>query len=326
MSSSGSFRGMLGAARDHSFSFLKQHGPLLVGLAVLYIFFSVMHERFSAERNLKNILEQITINALLASGMTFVILLRGIDLSVGSTLAFAEMTAVFVAVHTGSFLAGALGGLGAGAAVGCLNGALVAFGRLPPFIVTLATMSIARGLAFMYTLENWGEPLSIPEDQAFFRSLARYQIPCLLAAFVACGFLLRRTRFGHYVYAIGGSREAARFTGLPIRRVEFSVYLLSGLLAGVAGIIQASLLWAANPNDGQMFELRAIAAAVIGGASFTGGVGTLTGTALGAVIMGVLGNGMNLLGYHFSVQHLVTGVVIVLAVSLDVLRRRGREE
>lgn len=306
--------------------YAKQHLPLVAALALLGLFFSLSHPNFLSTGNLQNILEQITVNALLAFGMTFVILLGGIDLSVGSNVAFSGITAVFIAVHTGSLPLALAGGLAAGAAIGAFNGALVAFAGMPPFIVTLASMSIARGLAFVYTQTNWGEPLYIPESQVAFRSLANHQITFLVAFLVLCWFLLRRTRFGHYVYAIGGNREAARFAGIATRRVEFLVYVLSGTMAAVAGVINASLLWSADPNAGQMFELSAIAAVVVGGASFTGGVGTLTGTTIGAMVIGVLGNGLNLLGYHFSTQHMVKGLVIVLAVSLDVIRRRGRRE
>jgi ribose transport system permease protein len=167
--------------------------------------------------------------------MTFVILLGGIDLSVGSTMAFAGLTAVYLLQATGQFFAAVSGALGAGLAVGLVNGGLITYARLPPFIVTLGTMSVVRGLAYLYTSRNWGEPLYVDAGQTAFRAIADYQVPALAVAFVLCGFLLRSTRFGHYVYAIGGNREAARFTGLPIEAVEISAYALAGALAGAAG-------------------------------------------------------------------------------------------
>ena len=269
-------------------------------------------------------LEQVTIYALLAFGMTFVILTGGIDLSVGSVVALAGMTSVWFTSATGSFGLGGAAGIAAALAIGAINGALVAFARLPPFIVTLGTMSIARGLAYVYTWENWGEPLYIDKSQVHFRNLANHQILFLVVFFSAALVLLHFTRFGHYTYAIGGNREAARFTGLPVRRTEFSVYLLTGGLAGAAGILNASLIYSADPSAAYMYELHAIAAVVVGGTSFTGGVGNLFGTLIGAVLLGVLSNGLNLLNVHFSTQHMVKGIVIILAVLIDALRRRGR--
>lgn len=303
---------------------MKHLISLGVALIALVCLFAALQPNFLTASNSVNVLEQITINSLLAFGMTFVILTGGIDLSVGSVVAFAGMTSVFFAAETGSFSVGVAAGIAAALGIGALNGGLVAFARLPPFIVTLGTMSIARGLAYVYTWENWGEPLYIDESQELFRSLANYQVVFLLVFFVTALVLLHFTRFGHYTYAVGGNREAARFTGISVRRTEFSVYLLTGGLAGAAGVLNASLLWSADPSAGHMYELNAIAAVVVGGTSFTGGVGNLVGTLIGAVLLGVLSNGLNLLNVHFSTQYMVKGMVIILAVLLDALRRRGR--
>lgn len=303
---------------------MKHLVSLGAALFVLIFLFSQLNANFLTQANGLNVLEQITINSLLAFGMTFVILLGGIDLSVGSVVALSGVTSVFVTTFTGSSALGLASGVAAGACVGLCNGLFIGVAGLPPFIVTLGTMSIARGLAFVFTWENWGAPLDIDESHTALRALADYQIVFLLTVFIFSLVLLYQTRFGHYVFAIGGNREAARFTGLRITQTETLVYVLSGSFAGVAGVINASLLWSADPSSGQMYELNAIAAVVVGGTSFTGGIGNLFGTLLGAMLIGVLGNGLNLLGVHFSMQHMVKGAVIIFAVLVDVLRRRGR--
>ena len=198
---------------------------------------------------------------------------------------------------------------------------------MPPFIITLAMMLIVRGAAFRF---NEGRPLPAPTNAESFFALGTARLggwlptPVIFmtAAFVLTAVLLHRTRFGQHLYAIGGNREAARFTGIPLARNETAVYLLSAVFAGVAGIIQASQLFSGEPSAGQGFELNAIAAVVVGGTSFTGGVGSIPGTLLGAVIIGILDKGLNQAGVHFSLQYIVKGVVILGAVFIDARRRR----
>jgi len=234
--------------------------------------------------------------------------------------------AVAVLGH-GGFAAGILAALGTAAMFGAINGLCAARTSMPPFIITLATMLVARGAALRF---NEGRPLPVHDSERLFLALgnARFlgvlPMPVLLmvAAFALSALLLHRTRFGQHLYAIGGNREAARFTGIQLARHEVIVYVICSVLAGVAGIIHASQLYSAEPASGQGFELNAIAAVVVGGTSFTGGIGTMRGTLLGAIIIGILDKGLNQAGIHFSLQYIVKGLVILAAVYLDVRRRR----
>jgi len=196
---------------------------------------------------------------------------------------------------------------------------------MPPFIVTLATMLVARGAALRF---NQGRPMHIPDTQTLFLALGNGRlfgaipvpVVVMLMLFAATAILLHRSQFGQHLYAIGGNREAARFTGIAVARVETTAYVLGSLLAGCAGLIHASQLYSAEPSSGAMFELHAIAAAVVGGTSFTGGCGTIYGTLLGACIIGILDKGLNQAGVHFSFQYIIKGLVILVAVYLDVCR------
>jgi ribose transport system permease protein len=205
---------------------------------------------------------------------------------------------------------------------------------MPPFIITLAIMLIARGLALRF---NEGRPIAVPESQQAFLALGNARVlgivpelvmvmvMVMVAAIVVTAVLLHRTRFDQHLYAIGGNREAARYTGIPIARNVIAVYVAYSLLAGIAGMIHASQLYSAEPGSGQNFELIAIAAVVVGGASFAGGVGTMPGTFLGAIIIGILDKRLNQAGVHFSLQCIVRGLVILSAVYLDVQRRSRRQ-
>jgi len=281
-----------------------------------------------------DLMQQISVNAIIAFGMTLTIMIGGIDLSVGALLALVGTTTVYTLtigggeVQTPAGLALALAaGLGVAAAFGAFNGVCAAKTRMPPFIITLATMFVARGAALRF---NEGRPMRIPDGQSVFLAIGnsrlfdRIPLPVIimLVAFVFAAVLLHRTRFGQHVYAIGGNREAARFTGIPLARTIITVYIICGLLTGVAGMIHTSQLYSAEPGSGIMFELNAIAAAVVGGTSFTGGIGTMHGTLIGAVIIGILDKGLNQAGVHFSLQYVVKGLVVLAAVYIDV-RRRG---
>jgi ribose transport system permease protein len=210
---------------------------------------------------------------------------------------------------------------------GGFNGACAARTPMPPFIITLATMQIARGAALRF---NEGRPISVPDSAGAFLALGNERlfgvvpIPVLLmaGAFALSWVLLHQTRFGQHLYAIGGNREAARLVGIPLARHETAVYVLCSLFAGLSGLIHASQLYAAEPGSGQGFELNAIAAVVVGGTSFTGGIGSIPGTLLGAVIIGILDKGLNQAGVHFSLQSIVKGTVILAAVYADVRRAR----
>jgi ribose/xylose/arabinose/galactoside ABC-type transport system permease subunit len=291
------------------------------GLVGLCLLLTALTPHFLTVSNLLNVMEQTSINAVIAVGMTFVILSGGIDLSVGSVLALAGVL-MASALQAGVPLPVALlVGLAAGAACGLVNGMLVTLGRLAPFIATLGMMSVARGLALLYTN---GRPVSGFDPS--FRTLATGRVALIpvavlvtLAVYVVAHFVLARTRFGRYVYAIGGNEEATRLSGVPVRFHKAMVYALSGLMAGLAAALLTARLNSAQPIAGIMYELDAIAATVIGGTSLLGGSGSVGGTLIGALIMGVLRNGLNLLGISSFLQQVVIGLVIVGAVLVDSL-------
>lgn len=304
--------------------------PLLAAWALILGLFQawVPEGRFLTPANLLDLSQQVSINAILAAGLTLVILIGGIDLSVGAVVALSGVVAVAALPSAGT--AGAIAaGLGAGLAVGALNGAFASRTAMPPFIITLGTMLAARGAALRF---NEGRPLPIPPSAEGFLALGNariagwlpFPVVLMLAVFAVGSVLLHRTRFGQHLYAIGGNREAARFTGIRVARHEFAVYAACGALAGLAGMVHASQLYSAEPGSGQGFELNAIAAVVVGGTSFTGGIGTMPGTLLGAAIIGTLDKGLNQAGVHYSLQYVIKGAVILAAVWLDVRGRRGR--
>jgi ribose transport system permease protein len=309
-------------------SSVKALAPLLAAVVVLLGVFRIWVPPFLAADNLLDLAQQISINAILAFGMTLVILIGGIDLSVGAVVALVGTITVWLLPQFGGAVS-VPAGLAAAALFGAVNGVCAARTAMPPFIITLATMLIARGAALRF---NEGRPIPVPSSAEWFLAIGNarlfgvFPLPVLLmaAAFAASAVLLHRTRFGQHLYAIGGNREAARFTGIPLARNETTVYVLCSLFAGLAGMINASQLYSAEPGSGQNFELSAIAAVVVGGTSFTGGVGSVPGTLLGAIIIGILDKGLNQAHVHFSLQYIVKGVVILGAVFLDVQRRASR--
>jgi ribose transport system permease protein len=304
----------------------RQFGTV-IGLVVLCAVLWILTPHFLTVSNLLNVAEQTSINAVVAVGMTFVILSGGIDLSVGSIVALSGV-ALGTALQGGQplFVAVPLA-LVVGLACGLANGALISWGGLPPFIVTLGTMSIARGAALLFTE---GRPVSGFEPS--FRVIATGRVgfipaPVIVMAlvYVVAHFVLTRTTFGRYVYAIGGNEEATRLSGVPVRFHKTMIYGVSGLMSAIAAVLLTARLNSAQPIAGINYELDAIAATVIGGTSLMGGEGTLGGTLVGALIMGVLRNGLNLLGVSSFLQQIVIGGVIVVAVLLDtVLKRKHR--
>lgn len=302
---------------------LARYGIVLAFL-VLCLVLSFASPYFLTTKNLLNVLLQTSINLVIAIGMTFVITSGGIDLSVGSIVAVAGMVmADIVSRDLGLGLAVFLALL-VGTLCGWLNGMLITRLRLPPFIVTLGTMSMLRGVALIY---NDGKPLyGLPQKELKVISgdLASIPIPVIIALVVAvlAHFVLRNTVIGEYTTAIGGNEETARLSGIDVRRFKVIIYSISGLMCGLAGVILTARLSAAEPIAGVMYELDAIAATVMGGTSLTGGEGTVFGTIIGALLMGVLRNGLNLLNIQSYYQQLVIGGVIVLAVAVDKLRKR----
>lgn len=301
---------------------LLHHGRqlgTLVGLLLLVAAFTALSPYFLTPSNLLTIVQQTSINAIIAVGMTFVIITAGIDLSVGSILAFAGVVMASALQADWPVPVALLVGLIVGSVCGLVNGALVTLGRLPPFIATLGMMSIARGGALMFTR---GRPISGFDDG--FRSLATGRIlfapaPTLimLGVYAIAHLLLTRTRFGLYTYAIGGNEQATHLSGINVRFHKTLVYVLSGLTSGIAAVILTARLNSAQPIAGFTYELDAIAATVIGGTSLMGGQGTLVGTLIGALIMGVLKNGLNILNVSSFLQQVIIGSVIILAVLVD---------
>jgi ribose transport system permease protein len=302
-------------------------GPLLI-LVILVALLSALSPVFATTENLGNVLAQSAVIAVLAIGQLLVILTRGIDLSVGSTLALSSVVGALVFSSTNGGLLTILAMLGAGIVVGAVNGLVFVFGRLPhPFIITLATLSVARGAALGL---SGGQPLSGMPD--IVQTLGGGSIGWLpystfLVALVAVGaaVLLARMVWGRWIYSVGGNPDGARRVGIPRSWVIVSVYVMSGLLAGVAAIITSGRLNAGSPTFGDLAELDSIAAVVIGGASFLGGRGHVGHALVGALMIGVIRNGMNLLDIQAYIQLIVIGVVIVVAVESDVVRGRMEE-
>lgn len=297
----------------------------LSALVVLVVAMSLLSGDFLTTQNLLNVGIQAAVTAILAFGVTFVIVSAGIDLSVGSVAALSATVLAWSATSAGVpvVLAVVLAIL-TGIACGFVNGALVSYGKLPPFIATLAMLSIARGLSLVI---SQGSPIAFPDSVSRLGDTLGGWLPVPVLVMIAMGLVtalvLGRTFIGRSMYAIGGNEEAARLSGLRVKRQKIVIYALSGLFAAVAGIVLASRLVSAQPQAAQGYELDAIAAVVIGGASLAGGVGKASGTLIGALILAVLRNGLNLLSVSAFWQQVVIGVVIALAVLLDTLRRKA---
>lgn len=313
--------------RQDFFSHYGRQLGTLSGLLGLIVVLWILTPHFLTVSNLLNVAQQATIIAIIAVGMTFVIITGGIDLSVGSVLAFAGVV-MASALHSGVPLPLALLiGLGVGLLCGVINGLLITIGRLPPFIATLGMMSVARGAALMFTE---GRPISGFSEG--FRSIATgeiLRIPApvviMIVVYLIAHFVLKRTKLGRYTYAIGGNEEAALLSGINVRLNKTMVYGIAGLLSGLAAILLTARLNSAQPIAGMSYELDAIAATVIGGTSLLGGEGTVSGTLIGALIMAVLRNGLNLLSVSSFFQQVVIGSVIIFAVLIDMaLKRRGK--
>jgi len=305
---------------------LRRYSVLLILLAIGLVF-TLGSDRFLTPSNLMNIALQTSIIAIIAIGMTFVILTAGIDLSVGSVVALCGALAAGIAVkqELGTFVGIGLA-LAAGAAVGLVSGLLIVKGKMPPFVATLSMLAIARGLTLVYTQ---GRPIAGIDER--FIALGSGEtlgianpVIIMVIIFVIAFVVLRSTRFGNYVYATGGNEEVSRLAGVRTSNVKLSVYVISGVLAAVGGILLVGRLWSAQPNAAIGLELDAIAAPVLGGVSLFGGVGSVGGAVVGAFILGILSNGLNLMGVPSFWQQVIKGVVLILAVTLDVATKRRR--
>ncbi|GGA46278.1 ribose ABC transporter permease RbsC [Paenibacillus physcomitrellae] len=295
-------------------------GPLL-GLIILVIIVSVLNPSFLEPLNILNMLRQVSINALIAFGMTFVILTGGIDLSVGSILALSSAFIANLMVSGLDPVLAIIVGCLAGGVMGAVNGLMITKGKMAPFIATLATMTIFRGLTLVYTN---GNPITGLGDSMAFQLFGRgYQfgipVPAvtMIITFAILWVVLHKTSFGRKTYAIGGNEKAARVSGIKVSRVKIMIYALAGLLSALAGAILTSRLNSAQPTAGTSYELDAIAAVVLGGTSLSGGRGRIVGTLIGVLIIGILNNGLNLLGVSSFYQMVVKGIVILIAVLID---------
>lgn len=295
----------------------------LIGLIVFSVIVAFINSRFMTTSNILNILRQTSINAVIATGMTFVILTGGIDLSVGSILGFSGAVAAMMLASGVDSLIAIPVALIVGLVVGALNGVLISKGKLQPFIVTLATMTMLRGATLVFTD---GKPIGTGFEAnsklfAWFGNGYVLGIPVpiivIIVTFLVALFVLTQTKIGRYVYALGGNEEATKLSGISTDKVKIFVYAISGMMAALAGIIITSRLSSAQPTAGSGYELDAIAAVVLGGTSLAGGTGTIVGTMIGALIIGVLNNALNLMDVSSYFQMLAKGSVILLAVLLD---------
>lgn len=315
-------------------------GPVLI-LTVLIIFLALNSPNFLTLGNITNILQQVSVYGLLSIGLTYIILIGNVDLSIGSTVAFAGCLSVtFLSVLNLNLFLSIFLTLLACALIGLFNGTCLAFTKLPPFIVTLATQMIVRGIAYIIT---GGYPVASNSNTYNAIGSGRWDIPIgniivqipysvafLFLAFLVFGIVLSKTQFGRYIYAVGGNQEAAIHSGINVKKVRIIVYVIAAVLAGCGGIILSARMRSGQPaNVGVGYEGEAIAASVLGGVSFGGGIGTITCTIIGTMIMGVINNGLNMLRFEYFYQLIVKGAIILLSVYFDSIkdqipRRRGR--
>ncbi len=320
------------SARQVRVRVLLQSLGMLPVLFLLAIAFHYMGDhRFLTSQNLSIVAQQASINTVLGAGMTFVILTGGIDLSVGSMLAASAMAALIFSLIPGWGLLGVPAALITGLFFGLLNGVLIAYGKLPPFIVTLGSLTAVRGLARLM-----GDDTTVFNPDLPFAFVGNATIPVApgigipvlaiiaLVIILLSWYVLRRTVLGVWIYAVGGNPAAARLSGIKVGRILLFVYATSGLLAGLGGVMSAARLYAANGLQlGQSYELDAIAAVILGGTSFVGGIGSIWGTLIGALIIAVLSNGLTLVGVSDIWQFIIKGLVIIGAVALDRVRLQG---
>ncbi|GAB6168688.1 ribose ABC transporter permease [Clostridium carnis] len=296
----------------------------LIGLVLLCVIITFVAPAFLTLSNITNVFTQVSVNAIIAVGMTFVILTGGIDLSVGSTLAISGALGASIIKSTGNIFLAIVAAAAVGIVIGLINGLLISRGKLQAFIATLATMTIFRGATLVFTN---GTPISkLPEEFVKIGNgkIGFLPIPVIITVIVSiiAIYVLSQTRFGRYLYALGGNEDSARLSGINTTKIKTLVYVISGFASSVAGVIIASRIGSASPNAGVGFELDAIAAVVIGGTSLAGGEGKISGTLIGALIIGVLNNGLNLMNVSPFYQSIVKGLVILIAVLLDKKSRK----
>jgi ribose transport system permease protein len=307
--------------------FIKRFLPF-VSLLALCVVIAVLEPKFLSAGNLATVVRQIAVITVMAMGMTMVMVSGGIDLSVGSMMALASVVGAMAMVAGAPVVVGVLVCVATGLTLGLINGAAITSLKIPPFIVTLGAMGIYRGTALFITDGN--SVVGLPQSFGYLAEgnlFGVIPIPLLIVFLVAVAvhFILSSTRLGRYCYAIGSNVEAARYAGIPVARYQITFYAILGALTGLAGSIESARLVTGQPTSGESYELSVIAAVVIGGGSLSGGQGTVVGTIIGALIMGVLSNGANLVGINPFVQRIIIGSVIVLAVTFDEFQRRRLE-
>ena len=318
----------LPATENKAAVFLRENLGIIIALLVLCVLLAVLpatSSSFLSPQNMFNILRQISTNMLIACAMTMVIILGGIDLSVGSIIALSGVIAAgCVSRYELPIAVALIAGVLVGVVIGVFNGFVICKTTIPPFIVTLATMNIARGLAKVYT---GGSPVRVVTKEWQFIGagyIGPVPVPVIIMiiAIIITALMMNKTKLGRHIYAVGGNTQAAEFSGIKVARVKFIVHAYAGLMAGLAGIILASRMYSGQPTAGEGAEMDAIAAVVVGGTSMAGGSGKIGGTIIGALIIGVLNNGLNLMNVNSFWQDVVKGVVILLAVFIDYIRNR----
>ncbi|MDR2305474.1 MAG: ribose ABC transporter permease [Treponema sp.] len=306
--------------------YFRRNGGMLIGLFLLCIVISIRSPLFLTQRNIMNVLRQISANMFLASSMTLVLIIGGIDLSVGSALALIGVISGFLLAAGVPAPLVVLCCLALGAVIGVINGVIIVNTTLPPFIVTFSMMSILRGIAYVST---GGTPMRI-ENRNFINVGTGYlgpvPLPVVYMGVIVAGLflLMNKTSAGRHIYAIGGNDRAALYSGIPVKRIRFSVYVFSGVMAAVSGITLAARSYSGSPIFGTGAEMDAIAACVLGGISMLGGNGYIGGTLIGALIIGILNNGLNLMGIDSFWQTILRGVVILIAVYVDYIKNQKK--
>ncbi|GAA0178794.1 ribose ABC transporter permease [Clostridium sediminicola] len=306
-------------------SFLAKYKSIF-GLIILCIIASLVSPRFLTTSNMMNVLTQVSVNAVLAIGMTFVILSGGIDLSVGSILAISGAVAATIIGSTGSVLLSVIVAIVIGGLIGLFNGLVVAKGRIQAFIVTLASMTIFRGVTYVFTngtpISRLGDAFGALGNKRILGNNLPLPVIFTVIVLILAYYILSETRYGRYLYALGGNEDSARLSGIDTNKIKTLVYVVSGAAAALSGIIVTSRIGSASPNAGMGFELDAIAAVVIGGTSLSGGEGSVIGTMVGALIIGVLNNSLNLMNVSPFYQAIIKGIVILAAVLIDKRERK----
>ncbi|AWI05341.1 ABC transporter permease [Clostridium drakei] len=312
--------------RNFFVQFLRENLGILIGFIALCVLLSFISPVFLSQKNIMNVLRQTSTNLYLACAMTMVIILGGIDLSVGAIIALSGVvTGGLIAFQGAPVAVAVIAGLLSGVVIGVFNGLVVAKTTIPPFIVTLATMNIARGAAYVYT---GGKPIRVMSDgfnfigSGYVFNFLPTPVFYLIIILIISVLIMNKTKLGRHIYAVGGNREAARFSGIKIDKVLFFPYAFSGLMAAIAGIVLASRMFSGQPTAGNGAEMDAIAAVVLGGTSMSGGSGKMGGTVIGGLVIGVLSNGLNLMNVDSFWQYIVKGVVILIAVYVDALKKK----